>query len=61
MKERVLVESKIKEKTLLRLEITKQLLGLWVTSQISQLKTYQNKKAKVLIIAMKILLEANIV
>jgi hypothetical protein len=28
MKERVLVESKIKEKTLLRLEITKQLLGL---------------------------------
>jgi hypothetical protein len=28
MKERVLVESKIKEKTLPRLEITKQLLGL---------------------------------
>jgi hypothetical protein len=32
------------------LEITKQLLGLWVTSQIS-LKTYQKIKAKVLIIA----------
>jgi hypothetical protein len=40
-----LVKQKLKKRTLIK-EITKQLLGLWVISQISQLKTYQNKKAK---------------
>jgi hypothetical protein len=47
MKERVLVESKLKKKTLLRLEITKQLLGLWVTSQISIKDLSKNKSKSV--------------
>jgi hypothetical protein len=48
MKERVLVDKKLKKKTLLEIGNYKNNFSdFWVTSQISQLKTYQNKSKSV--------------